>query len=150
MASRTAAIATTGVGDAYRLSEQVGFLIRKAHQRHTALFAARIGDDLTTTQWAALARLHETGPCSQNQLGRDTAMDVATIKGVVDRLVKRGLFAARPDPADARRLTISLTALGRARVEALRATAAAITAETLAPLSPAEQQSLVALLALIG
>ena len=77
-------------------------------------------------------------------------MDVATIKGVVDRLVKRGLFVARPDPADARRLTISLTALGRARVEALKATAAAITAETLAPLSPAEQQTLVALLARIG
>ena len=57
MASRTAAIATTGVGDTYRLGEQVGFLIRRAHQRHTALFAARIGDDLTTTQWAALARL---------------------------------------------------------------------------------------------
>jgi len=30
--------------------------------------------------------LTETGPCSQNLLGRLTAMDVATIKGVIDRL----------------------------------------------------------------
>jgi DNA-binding MarR family transcriptional regulator len=150
MATRRAALATNDDQAPYRLSDQVGFLIRKAHQRHTALFAARIGDDLTPTQWAALARLHETGPCSQNQLGRDTAMDVATIKGVVDRLVKRGLFAVRPDPADARRLTISLTPLGRTRVEALTGTAAAITAETLAPLSPAERRTLVALLARIA
>jgi DNA-binding MarR family transcriptional regulator len=149
-ATRPAGLAAGEDRDAYRLSEQVGFLIRKAHQRHTALFAAGIGEDLTPTQWAALARVYETGPCSQNQLGRDTAMDVATIKGVVDRLVKRGLFAVEPDPTDARRLTISLTAQGHARVEALTAAAAAITGETLAPLSAAEQDTLVALLARIG
>jgi hypothetical protein len=55
------------------------------------IFAKEIGINLTPTQWAALAKLTETGPCSQNQLGRLAAMDVATIKGVIDRLT------ARPD-----------------------------------------------------
>ena len=41
--------------------------------------------------WAVLAKLTETGPCAQNVLGRLTAMDVATIKGVIDRLTARGL-----------------------------------------------------------
>jgi DNA-binding MarR family transcriptional regulator len=136
--------------DGYRLTDQIGFLLRKAHQRHTAIFAARMADDLTPMQWATLARVHETGPCSQNQLGRDTAMDVATIKGVVDRLVRRGLIDAKADPTDARRLVITLTPLGQARVAALTATAAAITAETLAPLSAGEQATLADLLARIG
>ena len=47
-------------------------------------------------QWAALAKLAEVGECSQNLLGRLVAMDVATIKGVVERLVRRGFAATRP------------------------------------------------------
>ena len=109
-----------------------------------------MADDLTPMQWAALARVHETGPCSQNQLGRDTAMDVATIKGVVDRLVRRGLIDVKADPTDARRLVITLTPLGQERVAVLTATAAAITADTLAPLSAGEQATLADLLARIG
>ncbi len=91
-------------GKPYSLDAQVGFLLRQASQRHTAIFAARMIGDLTTTQWAALARLEERGPCSQNLLGRLTAMDAATIKGVVDRLVGRGYAEATADPNDSRRL----------------------------------------------
>src|SRR5262249_1640747 len=66
----------------YILDEQIGFILRQVWQRHTTIFAREIGINLTPTQWAALSKLAETGPCSQNQLGRLTAMDVATIKGV--------------------------------------------------------------------
>ena len=55
-------------------------------QRHATIFAREIGINLTSPQWAALSKLAETRPCSQNQLGRLTAMDVAAIKGVIDRL----------------------------------------------------------------
>ena len=34
-----------GVEHAYRLEEQVGFLLRRATQRHVAIFAARMGED---------------------------------------------------------------------------------------------------------
>src|SRR5437588_7771531 len=130
----------------YLLDEQVGFLLRQASQRHTAIFAARMMDDLTPTQWAALARLNERGPCSQNLLGRFTAMDAATVKGVVDRLVSRGLAETRSDPQDSRRLTIGLTEAGRGVVgRAIRA-AQDITAETLAPLSASERRLIVKLL----
>jgi MarR family transcriptional regulator, lower aerobic nicotinate degradation pathway regulator len=73
----------------YILDEQIGFILRQVWQRHATIFAKEIGINLTPTQWAALAKLTETGPCSQNQLGRLTAMDVATIKGVIDRLTAR-------------------------------------------------------------
>src|SRR5947199_283590 len=82
----------------YILDEQIGFILRQVWQRHATIFAREIGINLTPTQWAALAKLTETGPCSQNLLGRLTAMDVATIKGVIDRLTARGLTETSPDP----------------------------------------------------
>lgn len=132
---------------AYVLDEQVGFLLRQVSQRHGVIFAERIGSNLTPTQWAALVKLAEAGPCSQNQLGRLTAMDVATIKGVIDRLTARGLTETSADPADGRRLLVTLTRAGQAAVEKTLPLAADITDETLAPLSAKERETLAALLA---
>jgi hypothetical protein len=86
----------------YVLDEQVGFALRQAQQRHTTIFAAKMIEDLTPTQWAALAKLRELGDCSQNHLGRLTAMDAATIKGVVDhhrpsRSARRSPYPRRAD-----------------------------------------------------
>ena len=85
----------------YVLDDQVGFLLRVALQRHTAIFTTRMIEGLTQTQFAALAKLHEVGPCSQNHLGRLIYLDAATIKGVVDRLAR---------PASSPRSTIRTTA----------------------------------------
>lgn len=131
----------------YMLDQQVGFILRQVNQRHTNIFAAHMGASITQTQWAALAKLRERGPLSQNQLGRDTAMDVATIKGVVDRLIQKGLVERRVDNSDARRHLITLTAPGRNQVTRRLADALAISAETLAPLGPAERRTFVKLLA---
>ena len=133
----------------YRLDEQVGFLLRKASQRHLAIFARHIGD-LTPPQFAALAKLHEIGETSQNQLGQAVAMDAATIKGVVARLKARGLVAIAEHGSDRRRLVVSLTHQGRSTVETLLAQAETITAETLAPLSAKDAAMLVQLLARIA
>lgn len=129
----------------YRLDEQVGFLLRRASQRHLAIFAAVI-PELTTTQFATMTRLAELGPMSQNQLGRVTAMDAATIKGVVGRLAGRGLVTTSPSAEDRRRLIVALTAEGRALVEDLRPRGHEATRRTLAPLSAADRDRLLALL----
>ena len=130
----------------YILDEQVGFILRQVSQRHTTIFASRIGEDLTPTQWAALSKLYEVGPQSQNLLGRLTAMDAATIKGVIDRLTKRGLTEGQSDPEDGRRLVIALTAEGEVLVRRCLPRAAAITAETLEGLTAEERKTLLALL----
>jgi len=130
----------------YVLDEQIGFILRQVWQRHAAIFARDIGINLTPTQWAALAKLSETGPCSQNQLGRLTAMDVATIKGVIDRLTARGLTETSPDPEDGRRLLVSLTRAGQQLAEKAAPAALAISRETLAPLDARERDTLFALL----
>lgn len=97
----------------YVLDEQVGFLLRQVQQRHAGLFSECFGGEMTPTQWAVLAKLAEIGECSQNLLGRYTAMDVATIKGVVQRLLVRHLVLRRRDPDDGRQLLISLSDEGR-------------------------------------
>jgi MarR family transcriptional regulator, lower aerobic nicotinate degradation pathway regulator len=131
---------------AYRLDEQAGYVLRQAQQRHATLFAAMMIEDLTPTQWAAVARLAELGPQSQNQLGRLTAMDAATIKGVIDRLSARGLTRGRPDPDDARRLLIELTEAGAEIFARAAPVALEITDRTLAPLTEPERMLLVDLL----
>lgn len=130
----------------YRVDRQIGFFLRQANQRHVAIFAARMGDRLTTTQWAALSKLGDIQPSSQNQLGRETAMDVATIKGVVDRLVSRGLVRTEADPHDGRRLLLSLTEDGAAVIARNLATAVEVTEETLSPLTSGERMMLIELL----
>lgn len=130
----------------YVLEEQIGFILRQVWQRHAAIFARDIGINLTPTQWAALVKLSVTGPCSQNQLGRLTAMDVATIKGVIDRLTARGLTETSADPTDGRRLLVRLTRLGQRTAEKAAPNAIAITQETLTPLDAKEREALIALL----
>ncbi|MCV0395074.1 MAG: MarR family transcriptional regulator [Rhizobiaceae bacterium] len=132
----------------YRLQDQIGFVLRKASQRHIAIFARHISD-LTPPQFAALARLYEEGSTSQNQLGVMVAMDAATIKGVIDRLKSRGLVALAPDSDDRRRLAVSITDEGRQLVEKLIPLAIEATRETIAPLSPKETATLLKLLARI-
>ena len=134
----------------YVLDEQVGFLLRVAMQRHTSIFTSRMIEGLTQTQFAALAKLYEVGPCSQNHLGRLIYLDAATIKGVVDRISARGLVTALNDPKDRRRRAVALTDRGRQLTEAAMLVAAEITAATLAPLTEDEQRMVVKLLHKLG
>ncbi|GGE53276.1 transcriptional regulator [Primorskyibacter flagellatus] len=135
--------------DSYVLEEQIGFLLRKAYQRNSTIFLSLVPGNLTTTQFSVMRRIAVDGPMSQNLLGRSVAMDGATTKGVVDRLVKRGLLATRRDPDDRRRHQLSLTPEGEALIAEAVAAAAQVTADTLAPLSSGEKETLLRLLSRI-
>jgi len=130
----------------YRLEQQVGYVLRQASQRHAGIFAARIPEALTATQFSTLVRLQEVGPCSQNKLGRLTSMDAATIKGVTDRLIQRGLVEAWLDPKDGRRRLLALTPAGLDLVARAIPAAMEITAATLEPLTPDEREEFLKLL----
>ena len=130
----------------YQLSDQVGFNLRRANQRHVSIFSQHIAD-LTPTQFAVLARLYERETISQNLLGRLTAMDSATIKGVVERLSGKGFVVSGPDPNDRRLRQVELTKAGRQLFETAHAGAMAARTETLAPLSEEDAATFEALLA---
>lgn len=131
--------------DDYRLDDQVGFILRRANQRHLNIFSRNI-DQLTPTQFAAIAKLSEVGTISQNALGRLTAMDGATIKGVVDRMTKRGLMTTVKDQNDRRRTIVDLTPMGRDIFSEVAACALTISDETLAPLNQRERATFLKLL----
>jgi MarR family transcriptional regulator, lower aerobic nicotinate degradation pathway regulator len=134
------------VPTSYVMEEQVGFLMRVAMQRHTAIFMSLMAHRLTQTQFAALAKLVEVGTCSQNHLGRLIYLDHATIKGVIDRLRRRKLVTIQVSPKDRRRSMITVTDNGHRVVKDAILLAHEITAETLACLKPMEQREVVRLL----
>lgn len=134
--------------DEYVLEQQVGHLLRRANQRHTALFARHFAAfDLTPLQFAVLMKLQAAGPLSQNHLGRLTAMDPNTAQGVILRLLRRRLVMRQPSPEDRRRKLLSLTDAGAALASRLKEEGRAISEATLAPLTARERRQLLALLA---
>jgi DNA-binding MarR family transcriptional regulator len=135
-------------GREYTLEDQVGFIMRRAHQRASGIFNAVMGEfSVTPTQFAALAKLHDLGSVSQNELGRLTAMDPATIWGVVGRLIKRGYVAQRVDANDARLVILELTGEGQAATMEMKTVAAEVSRKTLDPLSEEEAGQFLGLLA---
>ncbi len=73
----------------YDFSQQVGYLLRRAYQRHLAIFQAESGDgQLTSVQFATLCALKDHGAQSQGELVRQTGIDQATIRGIVDRCAR--------------------------------------------------------------
>ena len=143
----SSSLASASAKTDYRLEEQAGHLMRRAHQRHTALFQEIMGTlELTPTQFAALAKIKDLGEVTQNLLGRLTAMDPATIQGVAQRLHARGFVERRLDPTDRRVMVLSLTTSGARAARDAIARGREITHATLAPLTPAEQQVFVNLL----
>jgi len=129
----------------YRLEEQIGFKLRLANQRHLEIFTAEM-PDLTPPQFAVMAKLAAEGTLSQNHLGRLVAMDAATTKGVVDRLLRKGFVETVPSPTDRRRLEISLTGAGRDYLARVLPVATRISERTARNLSARDLDRLLALL----
>ena len=130
----------------YILDAQIGYILRLVSQRHASIFQEMMSNRLTPTQFAALTRIAEVGACSQNHLGRLTAMDVATIKGVIDRLAARELVVLTPDPLDRRRTSITLSRKGRDILSEVWSIGFSISEETLSPLTTSEQKTFMRLL----
>lgn len=134
-------------GDTYHVEEQIGYLLRRAHQRASSLFQAQFSDfQITPTQFAALAKLRDETELSQNHLGRLTAMDPATIQGVTRRLIDRELVQTRADDNDKRRMLLCLTEKGIEFIDSLVTKARLVTETTLAPLDEEEKKQIVVLL----
>jgi MarR family transcriptional regulator, lower aerobic nicotinate degradation pathway regulator len=130
-------------GDNYVVAEQVGHLLRKAYQRHLAIFGEIAAETpLTSVQFVTLCMLEKSGDCSQAELVRATAVDQATIRGVVDRLKARGLVALKKDAHDGRKVVIGLTSKGGDLLEEMYPKAHAITEATVSNLNPAERVAL--------
>lgn len=137
----------TNIDEHIDISQQVGHLLRKAYQRHTAIFQDICFDrQLTSVQLAALCTIDIHGASSLREVGRAAALDPATARGVVDRLRDRGLVALSADPNDKRKVVVDLEEEGRRLVQAMVPYSAEISKRTTQSLNPAEKVALVYLL----
>ncbi len=131
----------------YVFSEQVGHLLRKAYQRHMAIFQQNVGDSqLTAVQFVTLCAVRDHGPSSLTELVKATAVDQATIRGIVERLRARELITLEPDPEDRRKVIVGLSEAGSRLVQQTVPCAAQISELTMSNLNPAEQVAVLFLL----
>jgi DNA-binding MarR family transcriptional regulator len=97
-----------------------GHLIRRAQQRHAALWQERVSAEVSSVQYAALAVLERMPGASQSELGAELDLDRSTIADLVSRLERRGVIERSPHESDRRRYSLRLTAAGLAEVDRLR------------------------------
>ncbi|MBY4899134.1 MarR family winged helix-turn-helix transcriptional regulator [Cupriavidus sp. AU9028] len=134
-------------GDVYDFHDQIGHLLRRAYQRHVAIFQESIPDsDLTAAQFVTLCAVKEMEGCSLNDIVKATAIDQATIRGVIERLKARGFLAVAADPNDRRKLIVRMTSKGLALVDKTIPFAKAVTEATFGDLNEAERVALLFLL----
>ncbi|MFD2238029.1 MarR family winged helix-turn-helix transcriptional regulator [Aureimonas populi] len=127
----------------YRFSDQIGYLLRRAYQRHLAIFQANASDPhLTAVQFSTLCALRDRGAQSQGALVKSTGVDQATIRGIVDRLKWRGFISLSKDRHDGRKVIIDITPAGRETLERMIPCAARISELTMQDLNPAERMAL--------
>ena len=131
----------------YDFSEQVGHLLRRAYQRHVAVFQEVIPDSrLTGAQFCVLCALRDHGPISMSEICRETAIDQATVRGIVDRLRARELVTTSADDIDRRKVIVALDSAGNAVLDEVLPVAHKISELTVGNLNPAERVALLYLL----
>jgi DNA-binding MarR family transcriptional regulator len=125
------------------LRAALGPLVRRLRQ-------FRPDDELTLSQTSALVRIDRDGPATGSELAAAEGIRPQSMAAILALLDERGLVVRRPDPADGRRLLVSLSEAGReglrgARREKSRRLGQAIADE----LTPDERALLAAALPLL-
>lgn len=131
----------------YALEEHNAHLIRLAHQRGTALFQKAFeGYSITPTQVAVLATLMRHGDLPQNQIGRITAIDTATLSPLLKRLETLGLTKRVVSEQDQRVNLIQLTPQGYDFTFEVLPISQRVSEELLAPLNQRDRKRFIELL----
>lgn len=133
--------------DSYHFQDQIGHILRRAYQRHSAIFQQFIADsNLTAAQFITLCTIRDLDACSLADIVKVTAVDQATIRGIIERLKSRKLISIEQDKEDKRKVLVTLTAAGKTLVKQTTPQAVEITEATYGNLNEAERLALLFLL----
>jgi DNA-binding MarR family transcriptional regulator len=125
-----------------------GHLIRRLHQLSSQTFQAKTtaaGFDLTSVQFAILDAIALQPGIDQATLAAHISFDRATIGEVVDRLERKGLLRRVVSAQDRRARQLHLSEAGEQLLASCRPVVESLQTEILAPLSPAERDTFLAL-----
>ncbi|MDR8396562.1 MarR family transcriptional regulator [Paraburkholderia sp. USG1] len=123
-------------------SRFTGSLVRRAQQRHLAIWQSEVSTELTSVQYAALEILHMTPGVNQRQLGDELDVDRSTIADLVARMVRNELIERSDDPVDKRSYVLFLTPAGKKQLSTLRPRVEQVERILIAKLTPAEGREL--------
>ena len=133
---------------AYDLAVRPGFLIRRLHQIHVALFIEECAAfDVTPVQYSIMTAVQAHPGLDQARLGEEVGVDRATLANVVGRLERRGLVLRRASPDDRRLRLVEMTEAGADLLARMDAPARRAHVRTVAALAPAERRAFVQALA---
>jgi DNA-binding MarR family transcriptional regulator len=129
------------------LSERPGFLIRRLHQIHAALFQEACGRfEITPLQYSLLSALAVRKTADQTSLAADIALDRTTTTGALKRLEARKLVERPIDAADRRARLCRLTRAGAALLGKIETAARSAHDATLEGLNEKERSQFIALM----
>ena len=122
------------------LSQRPGFLIRRVHQIHVALFQEACSEfEVTPLQYSLLTALAVRGTADQTTLAADIALDRTTTTGALKRLASRHLVERAVNKNDRRARLCKLTASGATLLAKIEKSARDAHRATIAELSEREQ-----------
>lgn len=128
--------------------DQPGHLIRRANQVAWALFREETAAlDVTPVQFSLLVAVADFPAIDATRLSELICIDRATVGNIVARLEAKGLLSRRPDAHDRRVKRLSITESGQRLITEICAVRARIGERVLAPLSLAERETFMRLLA---
>jgi DNA-binding MarR family transcriptional regulator len=129
------------------LEQRPGFLIRRLHQIHVALFQKKCAAfEITPLQYSLLSALAERGTADQTTLAADVALDRTTTTGALKRLQSRRFIERAIHAGDRRSQVCRLTKAGASLLRRIEAPARAAHRETVADLGKADQKRFVTMM----
>jgi DNA-binding MarR family transcriptional regulator len=121
-----------------------GYLLRRLHQIHYALFFEECaGFDITPVQYGLLTTLSLNPDLDQNSLGRELGIDRTNVADVLNRLARRGLLERRRSPHDRRMVLARLTPAGEKLTKQMYRAMQRAQERLLKPLVPHERQAFI-------
>ena len=124
-----------------------GYLIRRLHQNHTAIFAEECkAYGITPVQYGVLTALLHRPSIDQATLGAECGIDRTNAADVIERLAERGLVKRTRSVRDRRMMLAALTPAGRALTHEMHTAMQRAQERLLDALSPAERKRFLTLL----
>ena len=124
-----------------------GYLVRRLHQIHYALFFEECAAfDITPVQYGLLTTLAQNPDMDQNSLGPDLGIDRTNVADVLNRLAKRGLVARERSRTDRRMVLWRLTPEGEKITAEMYEAMQRAQLKLMEPLRPEERNAFVTML----
>ncbi len=124
-----------------------GFLVRRLHQIHMAIFLKECAaEQVTPIQWGILTIVKSRPGVGQVELAEELGLDRSNVANVVDRLTRRGVLKQTVSKLDRRKRSIAITPKGVALMARFQPKAERAQRRLLEVLSKEERQQFMSLL----